>query len=169
MEPVRGGRLATLSDEIDRTLAQTIPGRSVASWALRWLMRLPQVGVTLSGMSSLDQIKDNVDTFSEYQPLLDGQADLLLKMAAEFKKTISVACTGCRYCCPDCPQGIDIPRVLEIYNQYKLGGPWQLGALDKLPEGKRPEDCIGCGSCTAHCPQNIDVPAYMQEMAAARA
>ncbi len=169
MEPVRGGRLATLSDEIDRTLAQAIPGRSVASWALRWLMRLPQVGVTLSGMSSLDQIKDNVDTFSEYQPLLDGQADLLLKMAAEFKKTISVACTGCRYCCPDCPQGIDIPRVLEIYNQYKLGGPWQLGALDKLPEGKRPEDCIGCGSCTAHCPQNIDVPAYMQEMAAARA
>ena len=105
----------------------------------------------------------------DWRPLTDGQADLLLKMAAEFKKTISVACTGCRYCCPDCPQGIDIPRVLEIYNQYKLGGPWQLGALDKLPEGKRPEDCIGCGSCTAHCPQNIDVPAYMQEMAAARA
>lgn len=168
MEPVRGGRLAMLSDEIDKTLAEAIPGCSVASWALRWLMRLPQVGVTLSGMSSLEQIKDNVATFSEYSALSDEQADLLLKMGAEFKRSISVACTGCRYCFPDCPQGIDIPRVLEIYNQYKLGGPWQLGALDELPEGKRPEDCIGCGSCTGHCPQNIDVPAYMQEMAQQR-
>lgn len=169
MEPVRGGRLASLSDEIDQKLVSAIPERTIASWAMRWLMRLPQVAVVLSGMSSLEQITDNVNTFSEYIPLSDEQETLLFEMCAAFKKFISVACTGCRYCCPDCPQGIDIPQVLEIYNQYKLGGPWQLQALDKLPEGKRPEACIGCGSCTSHCPQNIEIPSYMKEMAEQRA
>lgn len=168
MEPVRGGRLASLTPELDAVLKETAPDRSVASWALRWVMRLPQIKIVLSGMSSTEQIVDNVNTFCG-EALSDAETEKIEAVCKEFKSSISVACTACRYCCPDCPMGIEIPKVLEIYNNYKIGGPWQLSALDQLPEGQRPEDCIGCGSCTNHCPQNIDIPSYMAELAALRA
>ena len=167
MEPVRGGRLAALTEACDAELKAAAPDRSIASWALRWVMHLPQVKVILSGMSTKEQIIDNINTFSG-EALNDEEVAKVEEVCKEFKKSISVACTACRYCCPDCPMGIEIPKVLAIYNNYKIGGPWQLHALDELPEGKRPEDCIGCGSCTNHCPQNIDIPALMAELAEAR-
>ena len=83
----------------------------------------------------------------------------------------AVPCTGCRYCCADCPQQLDIPFLLAAFNEYKTEGEkslssWRLARLGALPENKRPSACIGCGACTAHCPQGLDVPAYMKEMAA---
>ena len=169
MEPVRGGRLASLIPEADKILKDAEPEESIASWALRWVMSRPQVQVVLSGMSTLDQIKDNVHIFSDYEGIT-AQEEALLKQAVElFRPTVAVACTACHYCCPDCPKELDIPKILSIYNDIKiLGENWRATFANALPEGKRPEDCIGCGSCTKHCPQSIDVPAIMQEFAELR-
>ena len=77
---------------------------------------------------------------------------------------MAVLCTGCRYCVPNCPMGLDIPRLLSAFNDAKIGGAWRLNALKSLPEDKLPAACVGCGSCTAHCPQTLDVPGYMRQM-----
>lgn len=168
MEPVRGGRLASLTPEAEKVLKDAEPDASISSWALRWVMSRPQVQVVLSGMSNMEQIQDNVRTFSEKGELSDEE-DALLKKAAEiFRPTVAVPCTACRYCCPECPQGLDIPKILALYNDIKMGEVWRASFANALPEGKRPEDCIGCGSCTSHCPQSIDVPSIMQEFAKMR-
>jgi predicted aldo/keto reductase-like oxidoreductase len=163
MEPIRGGRLANLSPAANAMLEKAQPGMSVASWALRWLMRL-DVQVILSGMSAMEQIADNVATFEHCEPLTDAQELLLMEACASFQKDITVPCTACRYCCDDCPKELDIPKLMEIYNAYKMDGPWGLGGINELPEGKKPADCLNCGACIDHCPQNINIPQFIKEL-----
>lgn len=165
MEPVRGGRLAALSPGADALLKEAHPDWSIASWAFRWLMRLPNVQVILSGMSTMDQIIDNVKTFETFSPLGEGDAALLERACEMFRWEISVPCTACRYCIDNCPMGIDIPKCMELYNQYKLDGSRGLRAMEALKAG--PADCIGCGNCQKHCPQSIGIPAVMTELAEA--
>ena len=165
MEPLRGGRLASLTIEASAMLNDAMPGRSIASWGMRWLMDLPRVAVVLSGMSDIAQVEENIVTFSEYSPLDEAQKEILQKACALFRPSVSVACTNCRYCCNDCPKGLDIPRMLSVFNEIKLGGDWRISFLDSLPEGRHPGDCIGCGSCAGHCPQGFDIPAYIGELA----
>ena len=162
MEPVRGGRLASLSEKADAVLKEAHPDWSIASWAFRWLLRLDNVQVILSGMSTMDQIVDNVATFNT-EPLSDADAKILQKACDMFKGEINVPCTGCRYCCDDCPMSIEIPKVMQIYNQYKLGGGMALMGLGAMKTG--PKDCVGCGNCQKHCPQGIEIPKVMAELA----
>lgn len=162
MEPVRGGRLASLSEKADAVLKEAHPDWSIASWAMRWLLRLDNVQVILSGMSTMDQIIDNVATFNT-EPLSDADAKILQKACDMFKGEINVPCTGCRYCCDDCPMSIEIPKVMQIYNQYKLGGGMALMGLGAMKTG--PKDCVGCGNCQKHCPQGIEIPKVMAELA----
>lgn len=166
MEPVRGGRLASLTEALDRKLKAVQPNWSVASWALRWVKRLPNVKVILSGMSTLEQIKENVALFEADEALSDEQAALLEEVGRDFKNGFTIPCTECRYCCGDCPQALDIPRLLSIYNDYKYVGWWTGGELSELPADKCPSACIGCGACQDHCPQSIGIPAIMKEFAA---
>lgn len=105
MEPVRGGRLASLTPEADAMLTAAMPGKSIASLAMRWLMDLPQVAVVLSGMSDVKQVEDNSQTFADYVPLNESQKKTLAEACELFRHSVSVACTGCRYCCDDCPKG----------------------------------------------------------------
>lgn len=163
MEPVRGGRLANLSGEQNARLKELRPGESIASWAFRWLMRIPEVTVVLSGMSNMEQMKDNIATFSTGEPLKDSEAELLLELAEQMKN--SLPCTGCRYCCDGCPMGLDIPRLISSYNEvrFSTGGTTISMYIDSLPEDKKPSACIGCGACAAVCPQKIDIPAAMAE------
>ena len=163
MEPVRGGRLASLSPAADGFLKKIHPEWSVASWAFRWLMRLDNVQVILSGMSNMEQIVDNVGTFTDGGPLSDEDAANLEKACDMFRGEINVPCTGCRYCCDDCPMYIEIPKVMEIYNKVKLDGPRNVFALKGMDPG--PKDCVGCGNCASHCPQGIRIPDIMKEMA----
>ena len=163
MEPVRGGRLASLSPKADALLKEAHPDWSVASWAFRWLLRLDNVQVILSCMSNMEQIVDNVNTFSEGGPLSDEDAAILEKACEMFKGEINVPCTGCRYCCDDCPMQIDIPGVLAAYNRAKLDGPMGMFGLMAFNPG--PKDCVGCGSCASHCPQHIGIPEIMAELA----
>lgn len=163
MEPVRGGRLADLTPDANTLLKNAHPDWSIAAWALRWVKSLPNVQVVLSGMSNTEQTADNINTFSDPEPLSDEDQKLLTKACNMFREQMQVPCTKCRYCCDDCPARINIPEVIMTYNSYKLAGEW---ALDNMKASKEPKptDCINCKKCTGHCPQGINVPEIMAEL-----
>lgn len=165
MEPVRGGRLASLTADLEDMLRAVHPEWSMASWALRFVKSHPQVQVVLSGMSDLDQLNDNLATFSDPAVLSAEEEQLILKAGELFKKRLQVPCTECRYCTPECPMSIDIPAFLKIYNAYKVDGPWVLYRVKQVESEGKPSDCIGCGACAGHCPQSIDIPTLMAELA----
>ncbi len=168
MEPVRGGKLATLDEEHEQRLRALRPEASMAEWAFRFLQTLPEVCVTLSGMSNFDQLKENIATFEEDKPLGNEEMGALLGVASDMLGKQTVPCTACHYCTPHCPQGLDIPRLLELYNQYLLTGKGDFIApmvLSTFPEDKQPGACIGCGSCAAVCPQGIDIPGALADFA----
>ncbi len=164
MEPVRGGKLADLGPENNAKLKALRPGESVASWAFRWLRKLPEVVTILSGMSNMDQMKDNVKTFSEGDPLSDEEWSMLLSLAETMKN--GVPCTACRYCCEGCPMGLDIPMLLAGYNDLKFSSAMTVKMqMDGTPADKWPDRCVGCGACSAVCPQHINIPETLKEFA----
>ena len=164
MEPLRGGRLADLSEEYAAKLKSLRPDESIASWAFRWLMNLSDVKVVLSGMSSFEQMADNVAAFSGGMPQTREESALLMDIAEELKDALP--CTRCRYCCDGCPMQLDIPMLIYAYNDVKFGGGLTVSMqLDALPEDKRPSACVACGACAAVCPQNIDIPDALAELA----
>ncbi|MBQ1508124.1 MAG: 4Fe-4S dicluster domain-containing protein, partial [Erysipelotrichaceae bacterium] len=161
MEPCRGGKLASLPEE---QAAKLDPSRSIASYAFRFLISLLNIRMILSGMNDMSQVKDNLATFEEARPLSDEERNTLFEIAESLKR--GVPCTGCRYCCDGCPVGLNIPYLLECYNDYKYGGSMTpTMRISGLPEEKRPSACIGCGQCAHACPQGIDVPSVMAELA----
>ena len=162
MEPVRGGRLAELSEDAMEKLKGFRPGESTASWAFRWLQGLPNVRMILSGMSNMEQMEDNVHTFEERKPLTESENQALLEIAEGMKN--SVPCTACRYCCADCPKKLDIPKLLSLYNEMRFSPSMNVGmTIDALAEDGRPAACIGCGRCAKICPQKINIPEAMEE------
>ena len=163
MEPLRGGRLAALSAADEASLKALRPEESVASWGFRWLQRLENVKMVLSGMSSFDQMADNVATFSGGAPQSDGEAALLERIAEGMKDALP--CTRCRYCCDGCPMGLDIPMLIHAYNDAKFAQSMTVAMqFDALPEDKRPSACLACGACAAVCPQGIDIPGALAEL-----
>lgn len=164
MEPVRGGRLADLGEELNSRLRKEKPEWSIPSWAFRWLKGKEGIFVCLSGMSALSQIQDNVSVFDAEEALTEKQTEMLKDVANELKKSMSVPCTGCRYCCSECPKGLEIPQLLEAYNMYKYVGWWKGNELDGITEGKRPSACLGCGKCLKHCPQKIEIPTLLAKL-----
>lgn len=166
MEPVRGGKLATLPPEAEALLRAAHSDWTMAAWAMRFVQTLPNVKVVLSGMSNMEQIQDNVQTFSSEQPGLTPDELTLLDRACElFRAYIHVPCTGCRYCTADCPQQINIPEFISVYNKYKVNGTWGIkDDLAKIVTDGRPADCIQCGACMRHCPQSIQIPDLMSNV-----
>lgn len=165
MEPVRGGRLATLTPEVEAMLKGVQPDWSMAAWALRFVKSHPQVQVILSGMSNLEQLNDNLTTFSDGNGLSEQDMQTLLEAGKRFKSQIHVPCTECRYCVDECPMSIEIPAFMKMYNSYKINGAWALDNMDKVESDGKPWDCIACGACTGHCPQDIQIPKIMAELA----
>lgn len=165
MEPVRGGRLASLSETADKLLKDAQPDRSVASWAFRYLQELPNIQVILSGMNDMAQMEDNLATFSAIEPLGEANQEVLKQAVDALVKEFTVPCTTCRYC-SECPVEIDIPSIMQRYNNYKLApSAWGLAFINGLPEGQKPMDCLACGLCAERCPQNIQIPEIMKELA----
>ena len=163
MEPVRGGKLASLAPEQEAHLKSLRPEETVPAWCFRFLQRLPNLRLILSGMSNLEQVQDNIRTFSERKPLTDAETDVLFSIAETMKN--GVPCTGCRYCCDGCPAGLDIPTLLETYNELKVSPSANISIrIEFAPEEKRPSACIDCGQCVQMCPQNIDIPKAFREM-----
>ena len=162
MEPLRGGKLATLSQENEAKLKALRPDEETPAWAFRFLQSVPGVTMVLSGMSDMEQIRKNIATYSEHKPLSEKEWDALSEVTDSMLDILP--CTACRYCVPHCPQGLDIPTLLSLYNETRfVNGLIAHMAVDALPEEKRPSSCIGCQSCEAVCPQQLEIAAAMAD------
>ena len=167
MEPLRGGRLATLPEDAASKLKALRPEETVPGWAFRFLQSIPGVTMVLSGMSDLPQMKENIATFSEDKPLSNEELDALVGIADDMVQGGILPCTACRYCTSYCPQGLDIPRLLALFNEHTFTGGGFLApmAVEALPENKRPGACVSCRSCEAVCPQQIKISEAMAAFA----
>ena len=167
MEPLRGGKLASLTGEETAKLKELRPEETVPAWAFRFLQSLPSVTVVLSGMSDMTQMQENIRTFEEDKSLNDGEMKALLQMADEMVSKIALPCTACHYCVSHCPQELDIPGLLALYNEHCFTGGGFIApmAMSAISEDKRPNSCIGCRSCEAVCPQQIKISEAMADFA----
>ncbi len=163
MEPVRGGKLAVLDETNEKKLLALKPDKSIASWGFEFLKTLDNVKMVLSGMSNIDQMIDNVKTFKDENIISKEEVNLLLEIAEDLKK--GVPCTKCEYCLEGCPMGLNIPLLLEIYNDLKFYPSSNTSMrIEFMDEDKKPYNCISCGACSSSCPQNIDIPNTLSEL-----
>ena len=168
MEPLRGGRLARLTPEEAAPLKELRPEEGVPAWAFRFLQTIPGVVVVLSGMSDLAQTRDNLATFATEAPLSDKEWETVLEVGRRMTAPEALACTGCHYCVSHCPQGLDIPHLLALYNEHRFTGGGFIApmALSALPKEKQPSACVGCHSCEAVCPQQLKIAQAMADFSA---
>ena len=169
MEPLRGGKLARLPEEDAAKLRALRPDEGIPAWSFRFLQGIPEVKVILSGMSDEAQMEDNLHTFETDKPLNDAEKETLLSLAADMTRRTALPCTACRYCTTHCPKGLNIPWLLELYNEHKFTGSSGFiapMALMSLPAEKKPSACIGCRSCEKVCPQQIKISEAMKELSA---
>lgn len=168
MEPVRGGQLAALSEDAEAKLKAARPDEGVPAWAFRFLQSIPSVTMTLSGMSNMQQLTDNIQTYEEDKPLTTEEMDLILGIADDMIAKTTVPCTGCHYCVTKCPKKLDIPFLLKLYNEAMVAGAGDFiapMALSSLAADKQPECCINCHSCEKVCPQTIHIPEELAKFA----
>ena len=163
MEPLRGGKLAHLSPEDGAKLKALRPEEGIPAWAFRFLQSVPGVTVILSGMSNEEQLKDNLRTFETDRPLSGEEKQVLFAIAAEMTKRTALPCTACRYCTTHCPMSLNIPWLLELYNEHVFTGGGFIApmALMAVPDDKKPSACLGCRSCEQVCPQQIKISEAM--------
>lgn len=163
MEPVRGGTLANPCEAANALFLQARPDKSIASWAIRFAASLPNVLTVLSGMSTIEQIADNVKTLTDFEPLTEQDYQVIAEAVDAYKKKDTVPCTGCRYCM-DCAFGVDIPAVFSVYNQYAIDRDKAafIKAYDQLGKDAQASSCTACESCMQHCPQHIVIPEKMR-------
>jgi len=169
MEPVRGGKLASVPQEISEKMAALHPDWSPASWAVRFAASHSEVMMVLSGMSNMDQLLDNTGYMTDVEPLGQQELQLLEKAAEAISALPAVACTGCRYCVDGCPRNIPIPDFFALYNQDQLpmraGAPASVEAYEKLAEGGGfASSCVNCRQCEVVCPQQLPVTQWLQRV-----
>ena len=168
MEPLRGGKLAHLSPEYEKELKGLRPDEKIPAWAFRFLQSIPSVTMILSGMSDDRQLIDNLKTFAEDRKLDEKEMTALLGIADRMTAAGTVPCTSCHYCVSHCPQSLNIPELISLYNEHAHTGGGFIApmALSALPEDKRPQSCIGCRSCEQVCPQQIRISEVMSDFSA---
>lgn len=166
MEPLRGGRLAKLSEEEAGKLKALRPEEKIPAWAFRFLQGIPEVKMILSGMSDFEQLKENIQTFEENKPLNEEERETVLSIAEGMMKN-NLPCTACHYCVSHCPQKLDIPTLLDLYNEHSFTGGGFIApmVLGTMPEDKQPSACVGCRSCEKVCPQQIKISEAMADFA----
>ena len=173
MEPLLGGRLASVPENVTRQFKEREPDKTVASWAFRFVGSYPRILTILSGMTYREHLEDNLKTFMGFKPLTPEEIEFVKDMAGIMATYPTVNCTHCNYCMP-CPFGIDIPEIFAHYNKHvnagtvaqnkeqanynKLRKEYLLSYDKAIPTLRQADHCIGCGSCLSHCPQSIDIP-----------
>ncbi len=164
MEPLRGGKLANVPEDVLATVRESRAGITAPQLALRYVESLPGIFTVLSGMSNYEQLVDNINTFSQPAPFSDDELKLVYKVSEYFMNG-NVPCTSCRYCTKYCPQELDIPRLLGLYNEDKVtnGGFVSAMNMNTIPKEKRPSACVGCKSCEVVCPQQIEIAQVMSD------
>lgn len=168
MEPIKGGMLAKIPEAAEKELKAYDAEASDSSWAIRFAASKPEVMMVLSGMSDLAQIEDNTEYMKEFQPLTEEESEIVKRVVDIINSSITISCTGCKYCISGCPQNIPISDYFTLYNTHK-----QFGAASSsqfhyrrlVEEGAgRASDCINCGKCKKACPQHLDIPEFMKEV-----
>jgi len=164
MEPLRGGKLASLSDENSEKLKVCRPDEKIPAWGFRFLQSIPGVTMVLSGMSDMEQLMENTATLAEEKPLTEEEMKVLMEVTDSMLDILP--CTACRYCTSHCPKKLDIPTLLSLYNESRFNMTiiTQM-AVGAIPEDKRPDACIGCKSCEAVCPQMLKISEAMKDFA----
>lgn len=158
MEPVRGGKLADVSPEVEKMFSSVRPGKSAASWAISFAASHSNVITVLSGMNSEEQLLDNLDTLTDFTPLNEQELRLCFNAAAIINKSEVIPCTGCDYC-SDCPRGVKISSIFDVYNKLKNGELEKAEAAGIYNSISNNADaCVNCGQCAGHCPQGIKIP-----------
>lgn len=168
MEPLRGGKLANAPQEMADELKAMRPQETIPGWAFRFLQTIDDVTMVLSGMSDMQQLKENIATWQEDMPLSQNEFECLTRLADEQSQKGGLPCTACHYCTGHCPKELPIPELIALYNEHKLTGggfiaPMAVGSMD---EAKRPSQCIGCRSCEQVCPQQIKISEMMSDFSA---
>ena len=171
MEPLRGGRLAANLPADIQAMFDAYPiKKSPAEWALNWVANQPEVSLLLSGMSTMEQVKDNLRICSTDASRVNGlqpaELQFLQEIAAAWKAKVRVGCTGCRYCMP-CPQGVNIPRLFSLYNNAAMFDSWDAAIAlyqDAIEQGMDVSHCVQCGACVSACPQQVPVIEKLQEL-----
>ena len=159
MEPVKGGSLAAFADDIMQEFRSLDPEASAASFALRWVGSLPNVKVILSGMSTMEQVEDNLKTFENFKPLTGKEKQTIDGIVALINSRVQNGCTGCGYCMP-CPAGVDIPANFRVWNTYHMYQNYNMvkGSWERnLGEAKQAKNCVKCGKCEKACPQKLQI------------
>ncbi|MDO5809719.1 MAG: aldo/keto reductase [Methanobrevibacter sp.] len=167
MEPLKGGVIVNPPEEIRNDFQKFNPGKSIASLAIRFCASLEHVKIVLSGMSKMEDLLDNIDTYDNFEVLTNEENEFLEKMAIKLAENVAVPCSECGYCIDACPEMIPIPEYFHIYNTSKNQPESNIYRLyyDKLADEKVPaEDCTYCGTCIDHCTQKIDIPAELENV-----
>ncbi len=165
MEPLRGGKLASLEPAQEEKLKALRPEETVPAWAFRFLQSLPEVTMILSGMSNMEQLTENIQTFETVKPLNKVEMDTLAEIVEAMLMKKTLPCTSCRYCTEYCPQKLDIPYLISLYNEHTLsdGGFFAPMALSKVDKDKWPNACLHCRQCEKVCPQQIKISEAMED------
>lgn len=166
MEPLRGGKLAKFSENMEKELKKLRPEENAPQWAFSFLQSIPGVTVVLSGMSDMKQLKENIEIWKEDKPLNKEEMEKLISLADEETKKGGLPCTACHYCTSHCPKELPIPELIAYYNEHKITGGGFLAPMGiaSMPADKRPANCVGCRSCEQVCPQQIKISEAMKEL-----
>ena len=167
MEPLKGGVIVNPNDEIKNDFKEFNPDKSIASFAIRFCASLENVKIVLSGMSNMDDLIDNCDTYENFEVLSDEEHSFLEKMAQKLADNVAVPCSECGYCVDACPEMIPIPEYFNLYNTSKNQPESDIYRLyfDKLADEKVPADeCTYCSTCIDHCTQKIDIPEMLEKV-----
>ena len=167
MEPVKGGSLVNLPEEAKKVL-DDLHGGSPASYAIRFAAGFPGMMMVLSGMSDLEQMKDNLSYMRDFKPLNETELAAVNKVQEIFHKMNMIPCTACRYCVEGCPKQISIPDLFAIMNIKQLHHDWNTDYYYEevhTAPGRRASDCLKCGKCEKICPQHLPIRKLLEEVA----
>jgi predicted aldo/keto reductase-like oxidoreductase len=171
MEPLRGGKLSKdpAPAPVARVIKEAKRQMRGVEWALQWVWNQPEISMALSGMSTMEQVVENIKIANRSKPGFYNAADLAVikKIKAAYKSLSPIPCSGCRYCMP-CPNKVEIPRVFQIYNDAvmyddMMGGKFMYNGPFGIPQDQRADKCVECGECLTKCPQKIEIPDWLKK------